>query len=267
MAAVIGFLGAGNMGGAIINGLSAIPDVSALAYDVDAAKVAALAERKLAAPAATPEALAAGADYLILCVKPQYLTAAMQALTPHLGGNTVVCSIVAGVTMDRLHELTAGKCPVVRIMPNTPALVGAGQFALCLDDPKLDAKDKAFVKGLFDKLGRTYVLEEKYFDAFTGLAGSGPAYVLYFMEALIESGVLVGFPRDKATDIVMGLIEGTAKLAAQSGQHPSVLREMVTSPAGTTIEALMHLDRMAVRAAVIDAVTASCERSRELGAK
>ena len=151
-------------------------------------------------------------------------------------------------------------------MPNTPALVGAGQFALCLDDPGLGEERKGFIHALFARLGRTYVLEEKYFDAFTGLAGSGPAYVLYFMEALIESGVYVGFPRDKATDIVAGLIEGTAKLAAESGIHPSVLREMVTSPAGTTIEALMHLDRQAVRAAVIDAVVASRDRSKELGA-
>jgi len=266
MAAVIGFLGAGNMGGAIIKGLAAVPDVSALAYDVDPAKVKALADKNLAAPAATPEALAAGADYLILCVKPQYLASAMSALAPHLRPETVVCSIVAGVTMTRLRELTSGKCPVVRIMPNTPALVGAGQFALCLEDPKLGEAHRAFVHGLFNKLGRTYVLEEKLFDAFTGLAGSGPAYVLYFMEALIESGVLVGFPRDKATDIVSGLIEGTAKLAAESGLHPSVLREMVTSPAGTTIEALMHLDRKAVRAAVIDAVAASRDRSKALGA-
>ena len=110
------------------------------------------------------------------------------------------------------------------------------------------------------------MLEEKFFDAFTGLAGSGPAYVLHFMEALIESGVLMGFARDKSTDIVLGLFEGTAKLAVETGLHPSVLREMVTSPAGTTIEALMHLDRKAVRAAIIDAAVASRDRSKALGA-
>jgi pyrroline-5-carboxylate reductase len=266
MATVIGFLGAGNMGAAIIKGLAAVPDVAAVAYDVDAAKVAVLASDKLAKAVDSPEDLAAQSDYLILCVKPQYLGAAMAELAPHLGPETVVLSIVAGVAMARLRELSAGKCPVVRIMPNTPALVGAGQFALCLDDPALDEARKTFVRELFARLGRTYVLEEKLFDAFTGLAGSGPAYVLYFMEALIESGVYMGFPRDKATDIVSGLVEGTAKLAGQSGLHPSVLREMVTSPAGTTIEALMHLDRKAVRAAVIDAVVASRDRSKALGA-
>lgn len=266
MAAVIGFLGAGNMGAAIIKGLAAVPDVSALAYDVDAAKVAALAADKLAKPAATPEDLAAGSDYLILCVKPQYLAAAMAELAPALGPETVLVSIVAGVTVEKLRELSAGKCPVVRVMPNTPALVGAGQFALCLDDPALDAERKAFVETLFAALGRTYVLEEKFFDAFTGLAGSGPAYVLHFMEALIESGVLMGFPRDKATDIVIGLFAGTSKLAAETNIHPSILREMVTSPAGTTIEALMHLDRKAVRAAIIDAAVASRDRSKALGA-
>ena len=266
MAAVIGFLGAGNMGAAIIRGLASVSDVSAVAYDVDASKVAALVQDGAARAASGPEELAAGSDYLILCVKPQYLEAAMARLTPHLRPDTVVLSIVAGVTMARLKALSGGRNPVVRIMPNTPALVGAGQFALCLDDPALDAARKTFVSDLFAKLGRIYVLEERLFDAFTGLAGSGPAYVLYFMEALIESGVFVGFPRDKATDIVAGLMEGTVKLAAQSGIHPSVLREMVTSPAGTTIEALMHLDRKAVRAAVIDAVAASRDRSKALGA-
>lgn len=265
MAAVIGFCGAGNMGGAIIGGLSGVPDVSVVAYDVDAAKVADLAGKNLATAAATPEELAAKCDYLFLCVKPQYLKAAMAQLAGHLRPDTVVLSIVAGVTMEKLRKLTGKRCPVVRIMPNTPALVGAGQFALCLDDPTLDEARKTFVRELFAKLGRTYVLEEKLFDAFTGLAGSGPAYVLYFMEALIESGVYLGFPRPLAADIVAGLVDGTAKLAAQSGQHVSVLREMVTSPAGTTIEALMHLDRQAVRAAVIDAVAASRDRSKALG--
>ncbi|MEA4856564.1 MAG: pyrroline-5-carboxylate reductase [Solidesulfovibrio sp.] len=265
MAAVIGFLGAGNMGAAIIKGLADVAAVSALAFDLDTAKVDALAGAGLAQKAPTPQALAAGSDYLVLCVKPQYLAAAMETLAPHLKAGTVVCSIVAGVTMARLRELTGGKCPVVRVMPNTPALVGAGQFALCLDDPDLPAEAKAFVEELFAKLGRTYVLHEKFFDAFTGLAGSGPAYVLYFMEALIESGVYMGFPRDKAADIVTGLFAGTAKLAAKSGNHPSLLREMVTSPAGTTIEALMHLDRQAVRAAIIDAAVASRDRSKKLG--
>lgn len=264
--AVIGFCGAGNMGGAIIGGLAGRPETTVLAYDVDRTKVDALAGKKLAQAAASPEELAAKSDYLFLCVKPQYLASAMDALADKLRPETVILSIVAGVTMDKLHALTQGRCPVVRIMPNTPALVGAGQFALCLDDPALDESQKTFVRELFATLGRTYVLEEKYFDAFTGLAGSGPAYVLYFMEALIESGVYLGFPRPLAADIVAGLVAGTAKLAADSGQHPSLLREMVTSPAGTTIEALMHLDRQAVRAAIIDAVAASRDRSKALGA-
>lgn len=265
MAAVIGFLGAGNMGSAIIKGLSAVPDVTALAYDVDTAKTEALAAAGLAQSAPTPEAVASGSDVVILCVKPQYLAVALKNFAPALKSGTVVCSIVAGATVAKLKALTGGACPVVRIMPNTPALVGAGQFALCLDDASLSAGDKAFVGELFAKLGRTYVLEEKLFDAFTGLAGSGPAYVLYFLEALIESGVYMGFPRDMATDIAKGLFLGTAKLAAEAGQHPSVLREMVTSPAGTTIEALMHLDRMGVRASIIDAAVASRDRSKELG--
>jgi len=265
MATVIGFCGAGNMGTAIIKGLAGVPDVSALAYDVDGTKIDPLIRDELAQKAPTAKDLAAGCDYLLVCVKPQYVEPAMAALAPHLRPETVVLSIVAGVTLQRLRELSGGKNPVVRIMPNTPALVGAGLFALCLDDPKLPADRREFVHDLFSRLGKTYVLEEKLFDAFTGLAGSGPAYVLYFMEALIEAGVYVGFSRKSSADIVAGLMAGTVKLAAESGLHPSVLREMVTSPAGTTIEALMHLDRQAVRATIIDAVAAARDRSRALG--
>lgn len=265
MTAVIGFCGAGNMGTAIIKGLAHVPDVSTLAYDVDTTKIDPLLRDELTQRAQTAKELAAGCDYLLVCVKPQYVESAMAALAPHLRPETVVLSIVAGVTMQRLRKLSGGNNPVVRIMPNTPALVGAGLFALCLTDPKLPADRREFVHDLFARLGKTYALEENLFDAFTGLAGSGPAYVLYFMEALIEAGVYVGFSRTSAADIVAGLVAGTAKLAAQSGQHPSVLREMVTSPAGTTIEALMHLDRQAVRAALIDAVAAARDRSKALG--
>jgi pyrroline-5-carboxylate reductase len=265
MTTTVGFIGVGNMGSAIIRGLAGRKGVEVHGVDLDKAKLKTLQKDCGLVPQASVKALVSACDYVILAVKPQHAAEAMKQAAPSLTKGRCLVSIAAGLTRDKLKKMSGGKCPVVRVMPNTPALVGAGVFALCLDDPALREAAREFVAGLFAKLGQTYVLEEKFFDAFTGLAGSGPAYVLYFMEALIESGVLMGLPRDKATDITLGLFAGTSKLASEAGQHPSVLREMVTSPAGTTIEALMHLDRQAVRAAIIDAAVASRDRSKALG--
>lgn len=151
-------------------------------------------------------------------------------------------------------------------MPNTPALVGGGVSAVCLDDSKLTPLQREMVQTIFASVGSVHVLEEKSFDAFTAVAGSGPAYVFYFIEAMVEAAVAAGLPRAQAAGIVAELFSGSLKLANQSMTHPSLLREMVTSPAGTTIAALMHLDRQAVRAAIIDAAVASRDRSKALGA-
>ena len=167
--------------------------------------------------------------------------------------------------MDKLADWSGNACPVVRVMPNTPALVAAGCTAVCLDDPRLSEAQKKLVTELFAAIGKTFPLPEKDFDAFTALAGSGPAYVMYVMEALIESGVYTGLSRPLATDIVLELLRGSVKMAIESGRHVSELREMVTSPAGTTIEALLHLDRSAVRAAIVEAVAMARDRSIELG--
>jgi pyrroline-5-carboxylate reductase len=182
-----------------------------------------------------------------------------------MGGKKCLVSIAAGITMEKLAAWSGGRCPAVRVMPNTPALVGAGSYAICLDDQRLSEDQKALLAKLFSAIGKTFPLPEKDFDAFTALSGSGPAYVMYFMEALIEAGVYMGLSRAVSTDVVIELLRGSVRLADESDHHVSLLREMVTSPAGTTIEALLHLDRSAVRASVIEAVVLARDRSRELG--
>lgn len=258
----IGFIGTGNMGGAIIRGLADREDIDLAGFDLNAPALDALAEYGLTAYDSTL-ALAQASDYILLAVKPHQIEGVLADIAPALGPDKCVLSIAAGLTMDKLSRWAG--CPVVRVMPNTPAMVGEGVFALCLEDEDLGDERKAFVTGVFEALGQVHVLPESQFDAFTAVAGSGPAYVFYFMEAVIEAGVTMGLTRQQATQMVEGLFTGSAKLARQSDLHLSMLREMVCSPGGTTIAALNVFDEHAVRSAVLKGVMRSAERSKELG--
>lgn len=250
------------MGAAIARGLQ---NVEIHGTDLNAAHVENLANECGLIPAENAEELASRCDFLVLAVKPQHAQSVCTALAPLLRKEQCLVSICAGLPMHKLAEWTDHACPVVRVMPNTPALVGDGVFAVCLEDDKLKTSQKDVVRSLFDSLGQVHILPEQNFDAFTAVIGSGPAYVFYLMEACIEAAVELGLARPMATQMVEGLFTGSAQLAATSDQHVSVLREMVTSPAGTTVEALIHMDRTAMRANMIDAIRACYERSIELG--
>ena len=260
----IGFIGTGNMGGAIVRGLSARDDVRLLGYDLNKDSLDALAPFGLEAVSTTLE-LARRSDYVLLAVKPHQVAAVLDEIQGELAKDKCVLSIAAGMRMDALREAAGSECAIVRIMPNTPAMVGAGVFALCLEDTRLDAERAALIKELFAGLGQVHVLPEKQFDAFTALAGSGPAYVFYFMEAVIEAGVTMGLTRAQSTEMTEALFAGSSKLASESDLHVSVLREMVCSPAGTTIAATNVFDEHAVRSAILKGVLRSKERSEELG--
>ncbi|WP_147821404.1 pyrroline-5-carboxylate reductase [Salidesulfovibrio onnuriiensis] len=263
----IGFIGVGNMGGAIIKGLSALDGVEVHGTDLDKARLEMLSKDcgMVAQPGA--EALAAACDYVVLAVKPQHARPVLDSLSGVLDGGKCLLSIAAGLTSETLREYIGGKCPVVRIMPNTPALVGKGVYAICLEDEKLSSEQKSFVPEAFKSIGQVHILSEKLFDAFTAVVGSGPAYVMYFMEALVESAVYLGIPRPQATDMVLALFDGSVSMAAESDEHISVLREMVSSPAGSTIRALAHMDRTATRGNILDAIVEAYERNIELGQK
>lgn len=260
-----GCIGCGNMGAAILRGLAGREDLEIGAYDVNTASVESLASEMGVEACASARALVENYDVILLAVKPHQVQSLLKDLAPRIRTSQILVSIAAGLRLEQLKSFSSGACPVVRVMPNTPAMVGAGVFALCFDDPSLDEEGAAFVRELFAGLGQVHVLDEDYFDAFTALAGSGPAYVFYFMDALVEAGVTLGLTRAQSTRMVKGLLSGSAKLAEESDLHLAQLREMVTSPAGTTIAATNHMDRMAVRASLIDAVRASWARSKELG--
>jgi len=260
----VGFIGVGNMGSAIIKGLAA-QKLAVHGCDLDKAKLKALAKECGLKPEATPQDVVKACRYVILAVKPQHLAAVVEDIAPKLTKKHCLLSIAAGVTQERLRTLSGGRCPVVRIMPNTPALVGAGVFALCFDDPSLDAERRDFVLAMHKPLGQVHELPEKLFDAFTSVAGCGPAYVFYVMDAIVEAGVNLGLPRAQSTQIVKALFSGSAKLAEESPLHLAELREMVSSPAGSTIRAIIHMDRTAVRGNIIDAVSEAFDRNVELG--
>lgn len=263
--AAIGFIGTGNMGAAIIRGLAGSGH-DLFGTDLNTEKLRELARDTGLTPCASPAEVVAKSRYVVLAVKPQHMQVLLKDLRPVLAADKRLLSIAAGLTTARLREWSGEVCPVVRIMPNTPAMAGKGVSAICLADAEgLDDADKGVVRGVFAAVGQVHELAEKDLDAFTAVIGSGPAYVFYFMEALIEAAVTLGLPRDAATEMVKALVSGSCALAEQDGRHLSILREMVTSPAGTTIQALIHMDRTGTRGHIIDAVRASYERSKELG--
>lgn len=263
----IGFIGVGNMGGAIVQGLAALDGVEVHGTDFNEARLSELNASCGMVVQPDAAALAKACDYVVLAVKPQHAKVAVESMVEFFDESKCMLSIAAGLTCDTLRSWVDGACPVVRIMPNTPALVGKGVYAICLEDEKLSDEQKSFIPEAFNTIGQVHVLAEKLFDAFTAVIGSGPAYVMYFMEAMVESSVHLGIPRPQATEMVLALFDGSVQMAVDTGEHISVLREMVTSPAGSTASALAHMDRTAMRGSIIDAIADAYERNIELGKK
>lgn len=261
----IGFIGTGNMSGAIIRGLASRDDLTLVGCNRSRGKVEALQAEVGLTPMDTAADVAKASDYIVVGVKPFQFQDVLAEIEAYVDPTKCVLSVAAGLKQEQLKNWIGGKCATVRIMPNTPAMVGAGVFAICTEDEDLDDERAAFISEIFGEIGQVHVLPESQFDAFTAVAGSGPAYVFYFMEAITEAGVTLGLTRDQATQMVEALFTGSAKLAAESDKHLSMLREMVCSPGGTTIAALNAFDDKAVRSAILKGVMRSAERSKELG--
>ena len=202
------------------------------------------------------------ADGVVVAVKPDDVENACAAIAR--AGCGRVLSIAAGVPLARLESALGGEVPVVRAMPNTPALVGAGAAAIAPGAHAGD-DDLAWAESILSAVGVVVRVPEKLLDAVTGLSGSGPAYVFLVAEALIEAGVLAGLPRDVSTALANQTLLGAARLLTETGETPEALRAMVTSPGGTTVAGLRVLEQAGTRAAFLDAVVAATERSKELG--
>jgi len=205
-----------------------------------------------------------GANMVVLAVKPQSLPEVLSELNGGLAEYSVVVSIVAGASIATLTKGLNHRA-VVRVMPNTPAQIGAG-MSVWTSTPEVPEIVTAATKEILGTLGEElYVPDEKLIDMATALSASGPAYVFLFIEALIDAGVYLGMSRDTARQLSLQTVLGSTRLVKESGRHPADLKDMVASPGGTTIEALLHLEREGFRSSVMDAVIAAYERSKALG--
>jgi pyrroline-5-carboxylate reductase len=204
------------------------------------------------------------ANVLLLAVKPDQVNEVLAEIRPHFTGNHLLISIAAGVPLARMEAALPADARVVRVMPNAAAFVGASASAYA---PGKAAKpeDCDLTQRLFSSVGLALQVKESLLDAVTGLSGSGPAYAFVMIEALSDGGVAAGLPRDVATRLAAQTLLGSAKLLLETGQHPGALKDMVTSPGGTTIEGLHELERAGVRGALINAVRAATDKSKKLG--
>nr|WP_068205146.1 pyrroline-5-carboxylate reductase [Isoptericola dokdonensis] len=226
----------------------------------------ALADRYGVGTTTDNAAAVAGARIVVVGVKPKDVVALLDLVGPALEPGAVVVSVAAGLPLSLYAAHLPDGQPVVRTMPNTPAQVGAGITAV-VAGPTASDDDVALVEALLAGTGETVRITEKDIDAFGALAGSGPAYVFYVVDAMAEAGVLLGLTRDVARRLAVQTVLGSGKLLAETGEHPVVLREKVSSPGGTTIRALQKLDEGGVRAAFLAALEAAQARSKELAAE
>lgn len=261
------FLGAGQMAEALIRGVlraGLLSPAEITATDIRPTRLELLGrELGIRCCASNIEGVSHG-RLLVVAVKPQDVPALLTEIGPHLRDDQVLASIAAGVPTARIEQALGRPIPVVRVMPNTPALVGAGVAAVAAGR-WASAEQTALVQRLMAAVGQAIVLPETQLDAVTGLSGSGPAFVAMVIEALIDGGVRVGLPRDVATTLAIQTVLGTAQMLRDTSRHPAALKDMVTSPGGTTIAGVHALERGGLRAALIDAVVAATERSRQLG--
>jgi pyrroline-5-carboxylate reductase len=263
----IGFLGAGKMATALakgfIRGELVLPRQIVAGDPHDAARKHFTGETG-AESAASNAAAAKFANVLVLATKPDQVAAALAEISGAFTKNHLLISIAAGVTLAKLEAALPAEARVIRVMPNTPALVGAGASAFALGKSATVA-DGELAKKLLSAVGVAFQVKENLLDAVTGLSGSGPAYVYQFIEALSDGGVAAGLPRDIATKLAAQTVLGAAKMVLETGQHPGALKDQVTSPGGTTIEGLHELEKGRLRAIVMSAVRAATEKSKKLG--
>jgi len=264
---MIGFVGTGNMAEAMIKGLlhAGIVDAASISgSDPRPERATEMREKYGIHSTRHNEDVVRRADVLVLSVKPQILVKICDEVSPHLKPRALVISIAAGVPLAVLEQHLPEKTRVVRVMPNTPALVGEGATAIAAGGHATD-EDLAVAKRLFDAVGRTVILPEEQLDAVTGLSGSGPAYVFLIIEALSDAGVKMGLSRYNAQALAAQTVLGSARLLLETGEHPGRLKDMVTSPGGTAIAGLHTLEAGGLRTTLINAVEAATRRSRELG--
>ena len=261
----IGFIGTGNMGGALASAAAKSGEVKVLLANRTKAKAEALAER-IGAVVSGNERIAKEANHIFLGVKPQMMAGMLEGIAPALKAREsepLLVSMAAGLTIQRIRELAGGDYPVIRIMPNMPAAVGEGVIFYACSENCEKAQLEAFLRYMAPA-GKLFPLEEKLQDAGSAVAGCGPAFAAMFLEAMADGGVACGLPRAAAVQYAAQMMLGTAKMVLETNQHPGALKDSVCSPAGSTIQGVRTLEERGMRAAVFDAVIAAYEKNCDL---
>jgi pyrroline-5-carboxylate reductase len=262
----VAVLGAGKMGGIL---LKALLEKKLLSAKLTTATVAheeraRVLSEKLGVPVGIDNLAATqNADIIFVCVKPQVVQEVMEQIRPHVNKKQLIISVAASVPTSQIEKAVDVEVPVVRAMPNTPCLLGVGMTALC-KGKFASAQDVENASALFRVVGRTVVVDEKHMDAVTGLSASGPAYIYIILESLAEAGVKVGLPRDIATLLAAQTTLGAATVVLETGDHPALLKDAVTTPAGCTIDGIMELEEGKLRVTLIKAVVKAAQRAKEL---
>ena len=258
----LGFLGVGAMGGAILSGAVKSGVVKAediYVYDV-IPELNEKYEKMGCNVAGGPKDLANSVDILLSCVKPQYAKEALAELGKEMNGKAMI-SIMAGLTTDSIRKMTGGKFRLLRLMPNTPAMVNEGAFAMDSGTDFTD-EEKAFAEKIFSSIGIVEWMPENLIDTACGLSGAGPAYIYLVIEAMADGGVAKGLPRKTAMNLAAQTVLGAAKMVLETGEHPGVLKDAVCSPGGTTIAGVAKLEENGFRHAIMSAIEAAVAKSR-----
>lgn len=264
MSRVIGFIGAGKIVDIILTALAPrLAGDEVLVWNRTASRAEDLALRHPVRLASSIAELAERSDWIFIAVKPHAVAKVLSEAALHIREGSLVISMAAGVSLDALRSHFAASPFLARIMPNLPLGVGAGMTAVCLDQGVPEAQGQALLD-LFSSAGRARIVEERLFDTVTALSGSGPAFAFLFIESMADGAVLNGMDRQMAYELAAQTVLGAATVILQAGKHPGELKDIVASPAGTTMAGIHSLERKAFRAIVMDAIDAAARRSREL---
>jgi pyrroline-5-carboxylate reductase len=259
-------LGTGKLGGILLRAYlkQELFSPKRVTATVKHAEKAAAMSKELGVSVTTENAKAVhGADIVLLGVKPQVVGDVLKEIASELSEKTLVISVAASVPTSYIEQRLGGKVPVVRVMPNTPASVGSGMSGICRG-AHAGAEHLEMARAMFNAVGRTVVVDEKNMDAVTGLSASGPAFAYIILESLAEAGVKVGLPRDVATLLAAQTMKGAASVVLETGDHPALLKDAVTTPAGCTIDGIMELEEGKLRVTLIKAVVKATSRAGEL---
>lgn len=262
----VGFIGCGNMGSSMVGGLiksGFLKSEEIIVSTKTEASSKKLRDEFKVATTLYSKTVAKESETIILAVKPNMYKSVVEEIKSELTEDKLIITIAAGISIENMEEWLGDDLKIIRTMPNTPALVGQAMSAVC-PNKNVSEEELKYCINIFESFGECEVLEEKYFDGFIAVAGSSPAYVFMFIEAMADGAVKLGIPRAKAYKMAAQSVLGSAKMVLETGKHPGELKDMVCSPAGTTIDAVVELEKLGFRNSVIQAMDKCAEKSKNM---